>query len=390
MLTNYYMQKLLGLKDIILDNIETSDGRLDIFFHLPVKAHNCPHCHQATNKVHDYRLQVFKDIPILGLNTYFHYKKRRYHCQHCKKHFYEKNTFLPRYFRMSTRLIQYIIKQMHSTHSMTDIAKHCNLSITTIFRIFSFIDYSNTTMPHVLSIDEFKGNAGRKYQCIITDPVNKKVLDILPGREQHILISYFRSFKNRDQVKYFVMDMWAPYRDIAKVYFKNATIVIDKYHWIRQATWAFDRIRKQEQKKFYTTRRKYFKRSRRLLLKRSRYLSEEQVDQVTIMLQTSERLSNAYLLKEKFYEFVDSKDSKEALHKLKQWYIYVEALDEPEFRTCMKTMVNWQPYILNSFDCPYTNGYTEGVNNKIKVLKRNAYGMRNFNRFKNRILHMMA
>jgi len=45
---------------------------------------------------------------------------------------------------------------------------------------------------------------------------------------------------------------------------------------------------------------------------------------------------------------------------------------------------------LNSFDVPYTNGFTEGVNNKIKVIKRNAYGIRNFSRFRNRILHVMA
>ena len=56
----------------------------------------------------------------------------------------------------------------------------------------------------------------------------------------------------------------------------------------------------------------------------------------------------------------------------------------------MNTIIHWQDYILNSFECPYTNGYTEGVNNKIKVLKRNAYGVRNFKRFKNRILHMMT
>lgn len=390
MLNHYYIEKLLGLKDIILDNVEFSGGQLDIYFHLPRNVHHCPSCHQQTDKIHDYRLQKFKDTPVSGNVTYFHYKKRRYVCSHCNKRFYEKNTFLPRYFRMSTRLIQYIIDQMRSTHSMTDIAKHCNLSITTIFRVFKFIDYTNTTMPRVLSIDEFKGNAGRKYQGIITDPVNKKVLDILPGREQHLLSSYFRTFKNRHQVEYFIMDMWSPYRDIAQTYFKNATIVIDKYHWIRQVTWAFDRVRKQEQKKFYTSRRKYFKRSRHLMLKKSRYLSDEEKDQVAIMLETSERLSNAYILKEKFYEFVDSPNSKIALKRLKEWYIFVEALNEPEFKTCMKTMINWQPYILNSFDCPYTNGFTEGVNNKIKVLKRNAYGMQNFKRFKNRILHMMA
>ena len=98
---------------------------------------------------------------------------------HCSKRFYEKKAFLPRYFRISTRLINFIINQMPSTHSITDIAKHWNQSIITIFRIFKFIDYTRATMPRVLSIDEFKGNAGRKYQGIITDPVNKKVLDIL-------------------------------------------------------------------------------------------------------------------------------------------------------------------------------------------------------------------
>jgi len=76
------------------------------------------------------------------------------------------------------------------------------------------------------------------------------------------------------------------------------------------------------------------------MLKRRRYLSEEQSDQVAIMLQTSERLSTAYLLKEKFYDFVDSKNSKEALTKLKEWYFFVETMNEPEFRTCMKTMIN--------------------------------------------------
>ncbi len=381
---------MLGMKDIILTDVNSIANETHIYFELPRKIHSCPICQQQTNHVHDYRLQKFKDIPMLGTHTFFHYRKRRYVCPHCNKRFYEKNSFLPKYFRMSTRLIKYIIDKMRSTHSMTDIAKECNLSTPTVFRVFRFIDYNNTTMPRVLSIDEFKGNAGRKYQAIITDPANRKVLDILPGREQYILSDYFRRFKDRNNVQYFVMDMFTPYKDIAETYFKNATIVIDKYHWIRQVTWAFDRVKKEEQKKFYHTRRKYFKRSRFLLLKRSSKLSEEQVDQVGVMLQTSKRLATAYLLKEKFYDFVDSPDRKTALKKLKEWYIFVETQHEPEFEKCMNTMINWQPYILNSFDCPYTNGFTEGVNNKIKVLKRNAYGVRNFNRFKNRILHMMV
>lgn len=390
MLNNNYIQELVQLKDIIVNDVKQDDFSINIYLHLPKKSHHCPDCQQTTSLVHDYRQQTIKDCSAFGKITYLHYKKRRYRCPHCNKRFPEKNTFLPKYHRMTTRLIKFIVKKMKSTHSMTSIAKECNLSVTTIFRIFKYINYVNLRMPEVLSIDEFKGNAGRKFQGIITDPKSRKVLDILEGREQHILTSYFRKFKDRNNVKYFVMDMYRPYKEIAETYFKNAKIVIDKYHFIRQITWAFDRVRKQEQQKFYTTRRKYFKRSRFLLLMRRSKLQGDQLDQVSAMLSISPRLATAYWLKEKYYEFVDCSNKKDALKKLEEWYICVSSQNEKEFDVCMKTMINWQEYILNSFDCPYTNGYTEGVNNKIKVLKRNAYGVRNFNRFRNRILHMMA
>lgn len=390
MLNNDYIRLLLGMKDIIVSDVSTTDTELHLSFFLEVKPHNCPSCQQLTTSIHDYRLQVFKDAPFLGHHSYFHYRKRRYRCLHCNKRFYEKNDFLPKYFRMSTRLIKFVIKKMQQPYAMAHIAQEANLSTPTVFRIFRFINYPAPKMPHVLSIDEFKGNAGRKFQGIITDPKNHKVLDILPGREKHILTSYFKQFNNRNQVKYFVMDMYRPYKDIAETFFKNATIVIDKYHFIRQVTWAFDRVRKQEQKKLSDTRRKYFKHSRHLLLKRKSKLRGDEVDEVSLMLNLLPRLANAYLLKEKFYEFIDAPDRKSAIKKLHQWYIFVDALNEPEFKYAMNTIINWQDYILNSFDCPYTNGYTEGVNNKVKVLKRNAYGVRNFERFRNRILHMMT
>ena len=84
----------------------------------------------------------------------------------------------------------------------------------------------------MLSIDEFKGNAGgEKFQAILTDAKNHKLVDILPSRTQATLVDYIHSFKNRNDVRYFVMDMNTVYRDIARNYFPNATIVIDKFHY---------------------------------------------------------------------------------------------------------------------------------------------------------------
>jgi transposase len=353
--------------------------------------HKCPCCENLTNYIHDYRHQVIKEVSAFGKTTYLHLRKRRYVCKDCDKRFYENTSFLPRYHRMTKRLVSSIVNEMKSTQSIKSVAQRANVSTPTVCRVFNYVSYSLTKLPRVLSIDEFKGNTDAgKYQCIITDPHNRKVLDILKSRESASLVDYFKQFDNRKDVKYFVMDMWKPYKDIAETFFKNATIVIDKYHFIRQVLWAFERVRKIEQKKFIKERRIYFKRSKRLLLKRMHSLTAEDKAAVELMLQNSQRLKEAYLLKEKFLEFVDSKDLFEAKKSLLAWYLYVHASNVSEFDECSKTIKNWEKYILNSFTCPYTNGFTEGCNNKIKVLKRNSYGVKNFERFRSRILHMMV
>jgi transposase len=264
-----------------------------------------------------------------------------------------------------------------------------NLSVSTVVRVFDCIDYGKPNqLPEVVSIDEFKGNTNReKYQCILTDPVHHRILDILPTRYSHQLTEYFSPL-DRSKTEHFVSDMWRTYADIAQTYFKDATYVIDKYHYIRQVFWAFEAIRKEEQKNFSKTRRIYFKHSRTLLNKRYKFLTPEQKQQVDLMLYASDRLLTAYSLKEQFFNVLDSKDSSSARAELFRWIMAAQNSGLPKFVACGDTMVRWSTGILNSFDCPYTNGFTEGANNKIKVLKRNAYGYRNFRRFRNRILHM--
>lgn len=262
------------------------------------------------------------------------------------------------------------------------------MSVPTVIRIFDLVGYSSTKLPKVLSIDEFKGNtSGEKYQCIITDPVNKRILDILPTRYSYDLTTYFKKY-DRTNTTHFISDMWDTYSNLADTFFSNATYIIDKYHYIRQVFWAFESVRIEEQKKFKSDRRKYFKRSKSLLNKRFKFLSDEQKQEVNIMLYTSERLLSAYSLKEQFFKVLDCKNSNLARKALSDWVMAAQASGLNRFITCGNTMVRWSKGILNSFDCPYTNGFTEGCNNKIKVLKRNAYGYRKFSRFRNRILHI--
>ena len=392
MLYTHCTEELIGLQDLIITKIENNETEIHIYGKLERKSHTCPCCGTQTEKTHDYREQVIKDIPVYGKNAFIHLQKRRYRCQ-CGKRFFEKNTFLPRYHRRTNRLSAYIIDRLTNMVTFTDVGKEVNLSTTTIMRTFDLVSYAPRDLPTTLSIDEFKGNTNKeKYQCIITDPVNKVVLDILPKRYESYLIQYFLKFDKteRDKITTFVSDMWSPYASLASKMFKNAEQVVDKYHWIRQVFWAFDGVRKDVQKQLGKEYRLCFKHSRKLLFKRFNDLKDEQKQQVNAMLYVSPTLSIAHFYKEDFLKILDFKDRTSAKSALSEWINSAYDCGIDRFRKCAQTMINWMTGILNSFSTPVTNGFTEGCNNKIKVLKRIAYGYQNFDRFRIRILHIFS
>ena len=103
------------------------------------------------------------------------------------------------------------------------------------------------------------------------------------------------------------MDMNQGYRDIARAFFPQAKIVIDRFHVARYCTWAMDDVRRAVQKHLLPASRKHFKRSRRLLIARRALLSEEDRAAVDVMLHFSERLYQAYALKELFFQIYGRK-----------------------------------------------------------------------------------
>ena len=384
----YSNTKLLNIEDVIVKKVEHADTFIKIYLETKPQEHICPFCHATTRRVHDYRSQMIKDLPFQLKHCYLVLRKRRYHCS-CGKHFYESYSFLPRYFQRTNRLTAYIASILHTNLSMKDVALQTNVSASTVARILDSISYSRQTLPEAISIDEFKGNASTgKYQCILVDPLKHKILDILPDRTQNHLISYFYSIPKieRYRVKYFVCDMWTPYIDLAKIYFPNAKIIIDKYHFIRQVTWAIDGVRKRLQRSMPASLRKYYKRSKKLILTRYFKLKDENKQACDLMLLYNDDLRKAHFLKEKFYEICQNPKYSEQRKDFFQWIKMAENSGIPEFEKCARTYRNWSKEILNAFKYPHiTNGPTEGFNNKIKVLKRTSYGIRKFDHLRTRI-----
>ena len=388
MLPNY-IKDLLDLEDVIITKTVHADKYVKFFLDTKPKPHICPICGNSTAKIHDYRWQTIKDLPFQLKNCYLVLHKRRYVCS-CGKKFYEAYEFLPRYLHRTKRLTWKIADLLHETTSLKSVAKTSNVSVTTVCRILDHIHYSCPPLKEAVSIDEFKGNARTgKYQCILVNPKNHSIMDILPDRTQSHLIAYFREIDHsqRFRVKYFICDMWQPYIDLAHTFFPNAKVCIDKYHFIRQVTWAMENVRKRLQKTMTVTMRKYYKRSHKLLLTRYRKLKEENKKACDLMLLYNDDLRLAHWLKEKFYDLCQDTKYSRQRKDFYDWIKIAESSGLKEFEKCADTYRRWSKEILNAFKYGITNGTTEGFNNKVKVLKRTSYGIRNFERFRTRILH---
>lgn len=388
MLPNY-IKEILDLEDIIITKTVHADKYVKFFLDTKPKSHICPVCGNSTTKIHDYRWQTIKDLPFQLKNCYLVLHKRRYVCS-CGKKFFESYEFLPRYLHRTKRLTWKIADLLRETTSLKSVAKTSNVSVTTVCRILDSIHYSCPALKEAISIDEFKGNACTgKYQCILVNPKNHSVMDILPDRTQSHLTSYFREIDRaqRLRVKYFVCDMWQPYVDLAHTFFPNAKVCIDKYHFIRQVTWAMENVRKRLQKTMTATMRKYYKRSHKLLLTRYHKLKEENKKACDLMLLYNDDLRLAHWLKERFYDLCQDTKYSRQRKDFYDWIKIAESSGLKEFEKCANTYRHWSKEILNAFKYGITNGTTEGFNNKIKVLKRTSYGIRNFERFRTRILH---
>ena len=240
----------------------------------------------------------------------------------------------------------------------------------------------------MLGIDEYKGNAeGQMYQVIITDLNNHSIVDILPKRDTRALIQYFKTFSKeaREQVKYIVMDMSPLFRLVMQTMFPHAHIVADRYHVCRLVDWALERVRKREQKRLVSHSRT-LKYNRRILMKNPGKLTESERIKLLEILRISDDLRRAYGLRLAFRKIFKIYSIPNIERYIQLWLNTVENSHLPEFSNFKTSFTSWFPQIVNAFVLPYSNGFTEGCNNNIKVLKRISYGLRHFDRFRVRIL----
>lgn len=383
-----FIINFLGIKDkcIELWDFKEKDQKFYIWVQTKQCLQVCPSCSTKTKRVHGYRNQKVQGRLIEDKPVIIHVKKRRYYCPGCSRTFNEKLSFLQPYQRHTASLEQQAMTYV-AEHSFTATGKMVGMSANRVTRLFDKREMeAPKVLPECIAIDEFKGDAGKeKFQTIIVDVKNKRILDILPNRRNETIQNYFRE-RDAANVQVVVMDLSSNFRSAATKIIGIPLIVADRFHYMRQAYWALDKVRRESQKEMNQKDRIRSKRNKELLWKSPRKLTDLQKEKVKEILRDQPELEEAYALKNSLDEWFKTSDETTAKEGLEAWFQLVENSNIEAFKSVVKTYKRWKKEILNSFVYPYSNGYIEGVNNTTKVIKRNSYGIRNFERLRKKIL----
>ena len=382
---------LINIQEVKVKEIKNNEN-LEIFIETKPRLHTCPSCNHYTKNIHDYRVQKIQHIPIGNKKTILYLNKRRYICHFCGKRFYEDYNFVQKYFRKSNLLFDNVINNLKQAKNFKTIAQDNKISEPTVvrfmnYKIFMENKYSYARfLPKRIGIDEFKGNCGSKYLFHIFDLDTHKTVDIVNGKSYRVLEQYFSNIENRSSVEIVSMDLCKSFKRIIKDKFLNATIIADCFHFSRVVENCLDELRIDIWRKSKGAERKYFKFIKHSLSKDISKVTDKDVEKLLHAFEYSPILKYAYTLKNDFLKIKTLNSYEEKENAFRKWLYDTECSTIKEFKNCVNTFREWHAYISNYFKYGLSNGPTEGKNNLIKVIKRLAFGFRNFNNFRNRIL----
>jgi transposase len=277
--------------------------------------------------------------------------------------------------------------------SIIDVSTHTGLSWDQIRRIDKRIlkDEFENPIPEdleILCIDEISIKKHHKYLTIIADYISGRVIGVLRNRNYIAVASFLKSLPKQihERIKAVAMDMWDPYIKAFTKHCPKADLVFDPFHVIASFSRVIDKIRAQQFKEADPDLKKFMKRSRFLLLKNPQNLTDKERPKLKAILKNNELLSTAYLLKEYLKRLWKYKYPKWAIRFLKYWCDLAKESGCQHLIKFTKTLQRYSYGIINHCKYPIHTNRLEGINNKIKLIKRKAYGYRDLDYFSLKIM----
>ena len=378
------------------DVLGTPSGRLIVVLQARSgTTRRCGRCGEPVEEVHDTVERRIRDLPIGDRDTYLIVPVSRVRCPRCGPTT-ESIAWLDRYQRMTKRLADKIARLATFT-SIKHVAEWFGLSWDTVKQIdqralerrVGPVDLRGVRQ---IAIDEFALHRGQSYATLVVEPATKRVLWVGRGRGREQLREFFLLLgpEGCQALEAVVMDLWPAYVREVRAQCPRAAIVADLFHIVaRFGTEVIDRVRVDEMNRVgraitqgargFSRRvreRRPFWRARWLLLKNRPRL--DPADQVRLqeLLEANRALFIVYVLKEDLKELWQLRDPETARYFWEGWYQRAQASGIAPLVDFAQRLAKSIEYVFNHSRFPLHTSVVEGINNKIKVLKRMAYGYR--------------
>lgn len=340
-----------------------------------------------------------------GYNTILLLDKQRFYCKYCHSTFIATTDYVDFHKQISNDTRTAITLELMQKGSEKDIARRNNVSSSSVNRILHDISKdlpvkNNGILPTVMGIDELKATKDTisKMAFIIVNQDKHNIFDLNNSRLSLDIEKYFKRYQKseRDKVKFITMDLYKPYYKLMPKLFRNAILISDRFHIVIQVRDALDNTRIKLCNKTNPNYRK-LKKHWKLILKKEDELDDKkkiyskcfrkemtQKEIVTYLINTDKTLYNDYQIYQGLVKAINDRD--------KETYLSIVHNNKNnknislKMKKALKTYINLEKYIINSFDYEYSNGITEGMNNLIKQIKHTACGYRKFNHLKARVM----
>jgi transposase len=386
----YGIEALLGLPEFHVVNQVIRPKRLDLHLQRRDTSIVCPRCQTCCSRVLESRPRCFRDLPILERAVVLWLHLRRFACQACHHRPWETSETFGARVQWTERLYQHVRAEFLGGCPSRDLARRYGLSERTVFR-WTF-ERSRGGRPRQLGraigIDEYARRKGHRYNTSIVDLDKGRPLATFKGRRAEDVIAWFKSRPPAElaRVEVVVLDMSKTYASAIQELFGESVQVIDRFHVVKLAVDALDEVLRSVQKQLDPEEAKALKKLRRRWLKSANQLHVDELiaryewrRRFPQLREVSDWVQDLRLWFERKYD----KPAREALSKLIERAS--QSAQEP-LKRMAGTLTRWFEPIVHYIRQRYSNGITEGFNNKIKLIQRMAYGLRNEHNRRKRIM----
>lgn len=356
------------------------------------KPSSCPRCGSRRLVSKGPYLRQARHLDAFGYRSRLRIALRRWQCLECRRTFVPELPGLRRWHRSTEPFRKKIYQAHHDGVCASRLARREGLGAASIGRIYAEFTYrkaqerKNQSCPRVLGIDEHTLHRGQRFVTTFCNLKSRRVFDVVEGKSQADLIAFLRALKGRHKVKVVCIDLSSAYRHLVRKWFPNAKIVADRFHVVRIVQHhflSFCRALVPEIKNQRGLLKSLRKNPENLTPRDQGRLDQFLEGQPIIQRLYQMQLKLRSLLKLKT---LSKRSCRERIPELMDLLDQLTDSGLEAMKTLSQTLRAWSEEIVRMWRFTRGNGITEGFHRKMKLIQRVAYGFRNFQNYRLRVI----